>query len=421
MTTLSVRYGTAPLEFQLPDGCLLQEAGVARKEPESEPSELVSQALLAPYGAKSLRDDAQGSRSVTVIVDDNTRPTPVHLIAPHIVQHLLQAGIDPGEIRFLIAGGTHRPMTDRELEAKLGREIVDSYQIFNHHYEEPDALRWLGTTPSGVPVTANRIACDADYLIGVGNIVPHRYCGWSGGAKIVQPGIGGEATTAETHLMITRYPEIRLGVVENRVRHEMEAVAERVGLKFIVNTVLTHDQRLYDVVAGDYREAFRAGVRRAETLYACPIKQQADVVIASAFPSDTNLWQAAKALYSAELMVNPGGTIILVSPCYEGIGEHDEFRRLLSQDYETVDAMIASREVDDRIGAAAVLAVALVRKRATLYIVSDGISPNEAETMGIEVFRDLQQAIDQALRSHGSPTTVSVAHEATEIFPRPAF
>ncbi len=418
MTQRSVRYGSETLEFELPSGRLIDEVGAARTEAVSDPSSVISRALQAPYGSSPLREAVKGSGSVTVLVDDNTRPTPVHLIAPHIVEHLEHGGIGRTDIRFLIAAGTHRAMTNRELEHKLGSEIASKYQVYNHHYENPDALCRMGTTPSGVPITANRIARDADFLIGVGNIVPHRYCGWSGGAKIIQPGIGGEATTAETHLMITRFPDVRLGVVENKVREEMESVAERVGLKFIVNTVLTHDQRLYDVVAGDFRQAFREGVRRAESVYSCPITQRADVVIASSFPSDLNLWQAAKALYSAELMVQPEGIIILVSPCYEGVGEHDEFCRLLALDYQTVDAMITNGEVRDRVGAAAVLAVALVRKHATVYLVSEGIVESEAETMGIEVFGNLQHAIDKALRVKGPGSTVSIAHEATEILPR---
>ena len=118
--------------------------------------------------------------------------------------------------------------------------------------------------PSGVPVMMNRTVSEADLVIGIGSIVPHRYCGWSGGAKIVQPGVCGEATTVATHLMITLDPGVRLGNVENVVRHEMEAVAERAGLRFIVNTVVSARGDVVSVVAGDPVKAHRAGVRLAE-------------------------------------------------------------------------------------------------------------------------------------------------------------
>lgn len=414
----SVRYGAELLELQLADGVLLDEVGIAPTDPCPEPSAVIARALEEPCGIAPLYQEAKGCSSATVIVDDNTRPTPVHLIAPHVAAQLEMAGVASSGIRFLIASGTHRPMTAREIEEKLGHEITRRYRVDNHDYQDVGSLRSLGSTPSGVPVTANRIACDSEFIIGIGNIVPHRYCGWSGGAKIIQPGISGETTTAETHLMITRFPDIQLGTVENQVRWEMESVADQVGLRFIVNTILTNRQQLFDVVAGDFRQAFREGVRRAEAVYCCPIRARADIVIASAYPSDTNLWQAGKALYAADLMVRAGGTIILVSPCSEGVGEHDEFARLLKLDYDTVDRMVANGTVHDRIGAAAVLAVALVRKNASVYLVSHGIEDEEARVMGIELFSDVQHAYDRALRVHGGGATVSIAHEATEIYPK---
>ncbi len=420
VTTRHVRYGSKHIAFEIPAGSLVDELGIAQRNPPAPATELVTAALDSPYGTKPLREEVGRRVPVTVIVDDNTRPTPVHLIAPHIVNHLRDAGIDRRDIRFLIAGGTHRPMTASELRQKLGDSIVDHYEVHNHRYEQPEALVQLGTTAGGIPITANRIACTAGFVIGVGNIVPHRYCGWSGGAKIIQPGIGGEATTAGTHLMITKFPDVQLGAVENSVRAEMEGVAQQVGLHFIVNTVLTHEQELYAVVAGEFRQAFRAGVRAAESIYARPITACADIVIASAYPSDINLWQAAKALYAAELMVRPNGIIILVSPCVEGIGEHEEFAQLLACDYTVIDNRIAENRVSDRVGAAAALAVAQVRNQAQVYLVSDGISKKQAATMGLELFTGLQEAVDHAVTTKGSGATVSIAHEATEIVPVPS-
>lgn len=416
-TTVSLRYGNTMESIALPSRNLLDNAGMRHLPPADDANAVLAHALANPIGTSPLRQLAVGARHVVVIIDDMTRPTPTHLLLPGIMEELGAAGIPDDRITILVATGTHRPMTHAELEAKAGREIVARFRIVNHDYTIPENQVDLGTTPSGIPVTVNRLVAESDFVIGVGNIVPHRYCGWAGGAKIIQPGVGGEATTAGTHLMITKDPNARLGYLENRVRHEMEAIADKANLKFIVNTILDPQANVVDIVAGDFRQAFRAGVRKAREVYSAPLSGQADVVVASAYPSDINLWQAGKALYSADLVVRDGGAIILASPCYEGVGEHRDFVELLRYDYKTLDRMIANHEVHDRIGAAASLAVALVFARAQLWLVSDNITDDDVALMGARKFATLQSAVDAALAEYGADASITILHEATELLP----
>jgi nickel-dependent lactate racemase len=229
--------------------------------------------------------------------------------------------------------------------------------------------------------------------------------------------VSGEATTAGTHLMITKVPGAQLGVLENQVRHEIEAVAERAGLRFIVNTVLDRGGNIVDVVAGDFRKAFRHGVRKAAEIYSAPFSRQVDIVVASAYPSDMNLWQAGKAFYAADLVVKDGGVIILASPCYEGIGEHGEFGKLLQHDYKTIEGMLARNEIQDRVGAAAALAVALVSARAEIYLVTDTITDRQAAQMKLAYYATVQEALNAALAAQGDGAQVTVLHEATELLP----
>jgi nickel-dependent lactate racemase len=229
--------------------------------------------------------------------------------------------------------------------------------------------------------------------------------------------VSGEATTAGTHLMITKDPGAALGIVENQVRHEIEAVADRTNLRFIVNTILTRTGDLYDLVAGDYRLAFREGVKRARSIYAVDVSSRADVVLTSAYPADLNLWQAGKALYSADLIVRPGGIIILVSPCIDGMGEHPEFNRLLRRSYAEIEQILAQGEIQDRIGAAAALAVAKVTERARVFLVAEGITEPEAEEAGLRKFATVQDAVDAAVREAGEGAKLSLLHEGAEALP----
>jgi lactate racemase len=415
--TITIRYGSEKREVAVPTRNLLDEVGMQHTTPALDPQATIEAALNAPIGSRRIEEAARDMGRVVVLVDDLTRPTPVHLVLPAVLSRLEQAGVAPDAICIMVATGTHRPMTGPELEKKLGADVLKRYRVVNHDYRKHDEQIDLGSTPSGIPITVNKLVAEADFVLAIGNIVPHRYCGWAGGAKIIQPGVGGEATTAGTHLMITKDPGARLGVVENQVRQEMEAVADRANLKFIVNTILDRSANIVDVVAGDFRQAFREGVRIARQVYSANLTGQADIVLASAYPSDINFWQAGKALYSADLVVRQGGIIILASPCYEGVGEHGAFADLLSYDYQTIEAMLQRNEVRDRIGAAAALAVALVRERAAIWLVTDNVTSEEAQRMNVERFDSVQDALNTALEKMGESFRVTVLHEATEILP----
>ena len=413
----AIRYGNDLQPVHIPRANLLDEVGMQPVAAAPDAVAVIRAALDQPVASTRLEVLARGKRRVVVLVDDLTRPTPADVILPEVLGRLESGGLPRESISILVATGTHRPMTPPELAAKVGTEVVARYRVANHDYRLLDEIVHLGETPSGIPVTVNRQVAEADLVLAVGNIVPHRYCGWAGGAKMIQPGIGGEATTAGTHLMITKDPGARLGVVENQVRHEMESVAEQVNLGFIVNTILDRDGHIVEVVAGDFRAAFRRGVERARRVYSAPLRAQADVVVASAYPSDINFWQAGKALYSADVVVRDGGIIIIASPCYEGLGEHEEFVNLFQQDYRDIEQAIASGRVRDRIGAAAALAGSLIFARASIWLVSSHLTPTDAQRMGFRLFRTAQEAVDTALRAKGEAAQLTVLHEATEILP----
>jgi nickel-dependent lactate racemase len=415
--SIKLRYGDRLVVAEIPADHYLGEAGMRPVSPAVDPGAVIEKALDSPIGSPPLQQAARGARQVVVLVDDMTRPTPTDLLLPPILRRLDEAGVPKSHITVLVATGTHRPMTRDQLVKKLGAAVVREYKVVNHDYRREEDLVHMGKTASGVPITVNKLVIEADFVIGVGNIVPHRYCGWSGGAKIIQPGVGGEATTYGTHLMITKDPEIRLGSLENRVRQEIEAVAERTNLKFIVNTVLDRQGGIVHVVGGDYKQAFRRGVELARSISTAEVPGLADIVIASSYPSDLNLWQAGKALYAADLVVREGGLIILVSPCYEGVGEHGDFAELLGRDRIELERQVVDGQVADRVAGAAALAVALVRDRAEVWLVSEHVSDADLSRMKMRRFHDLQDAVDQAIMSKGPHAKILLLHEATEIVP----
>jgi nickel-dependent lactate racemase len=411
-----MRNGDAVERLGVPPERLLDVIAPRPSTPAADATAAVELAFDHPVGSEPLEVLAVGARRPVIVCDDMTRPTPTDLLLPVVLDRLNRAGVEDSQVTVLIATGTHRPMTEDELTAKLGADVVARVTVTNHVYEDRQQLVNLGTTPSGIPVTVNRLVAESDLVIGVGNIVPHRYCGWAGGAKIIQPGVCGAETTAATHLMITRFPDVGLGSLDNTVRREIDGVADAAGLRFIVNTVLNAEQEVVGVVCGDHRAAFARGVEQAREVYGAPFRGRADIVVASAHPSDINLWQAGKSWYSAELVVRRGGLVIMASPCSEGIGEHGSFAELMGYDRPTLEHLLATDQVQDRISAAAALACALVREHCEVWLASTGITDADASRMGMRKFATAADALSVAMAERPDGL-VSLLHNATEVLP----
>lgn len=411
----SIHNGSSIENFSLPRSSTVYEVKMPHYKQVLSTKDLIEHSFDNPISSDKLEILAKGKHNVVIISDDNTRPTPVSLILPSVLERLGRAGVKSSEITFLIASGTHRPMTEEEIVEKLGESIVKSYKVINHDYLDIDNLVNVGVTNSGTHITVNKIAKESDLVIGIGNIVPHRFCGFSGGAKIIVPGISGAKTTAATHLMVTKFPDIQMGIVENSAREEIEQIGEVFPSLFLINTVLDSHKNIVGVFCGDMKLCFREGVAFARSITSAEVPKKANIVIASPFPNDFNLWQAGKSLYTSDLAVKEGGVIILVSPLTEGIGEHDEFEEQLSKTYEQIIDRIDTGQTDDIIGASAALAVSLVRRRAELWIVSDGISKIQANNMNIKLFATVQDAVDYAIENHKEHKIITLIHDATEI------
>jgi lactate racemase len=319
MTMIQMPYGERTLTFDVPDANLLGVFAPPSVPPVADAAAEIIRALAQPIGGPDLAHLVTCARKVVLVADDLTRPTPTDLIVPLLLDALNRAGVPDRAIEIVIALGTHRPMTPAEIVVKFGRAVTTRVPVFNHEAFNPVALVDVGLTPSGVRVYVNQRVMNADVVIGLGNIVPHHIPGFSGGAKIIQPGVCGERTSGEVHLLSVRHAHSLLGMVENRVRQEMETIAERAGLTAILNTVLNGEGRLVGAVFGDPKLAFRQGAALSRQVYGVPMPGLADIVIAGSHPCDIEFWQAHKTLYAAELCVRQGGTIIIVTPCPEGL------------------------------------------------------------------------------------------------------
>jgi len=411
-----IPFGADTVSFLLPDNLDIEYLSPSAALPAPDPAELIANALDDPIGSPPISGIVSPGQSVTILCDDISRPTPAHLILPPVIERLLTAGVQEEAINIVIALGSHRYMTRSEIEAKVGREIAARFKVENSLFKEPADLINLGRAPDGVEIYASSNAMSGDIRLGVGNIVPHNIMGWSGGAKILYPGIAGEVTVAAFHLQAALSGRNMFGEDDCFVRNNVETWVESIGLHFIINTVLNADFKLCRAFAGHYIAAHRQGVMYAKEILGAKTQRPADVVIVSSHPADQDLWQSAKAYFSAEhALRGEGGAIINISPNFEGAGPHAEYLEAAGDDNSTE---LARRVCDGEHYAGDALALSIgalvsqMRQRRKLIMVSDGLTQEEYAVCRLDgrPMRDLQSTIDETLAVYDDPVVTIITH-----------
>jgi nickel-dependent lactate racemase len=390
---------TEPLH--IPEDLPATRLSLPRLEPEDSEETILRMALSAPIGAPQLSELARGRRGALIVVDDVSRPTPVHRFAPLVLQELKDAGLTEEKIEFMVALGTHRAMTPAEMADKLGSDIVDRFPVHNHDWQDEKQLEFLGTTEQGAPVWINKRVRRADLVIGLGAIMPIEICGFTGGGKILVPGLSGPQTVDSMHWTRIDVPAQQiLGRAENPIRASIDALARRAGLDFIVNVILDQGDRIVGAVAGDMVAAHRAGCRIAERAFGVTVPSKYDIVIADSHPFDIEFWQANKALDTAGQVVSEGGVVILVSPCREGLSRSHarEIRRFGYPPLARIKQLVESGQIKHRVvGVHMAQVSAVATEKARLILVSTGIGRREAEALGFSWASSPGQALKMAL------------------------
>lgn len=283
----------------------------------------------APIGTDGLETIAADKHSACIIMDDISRPTPGALLLPILLDKLTACGIPLDRIKVLIALGGHRPMTRKEMEIKVGREVLEKVQVLNH---SPFAADLVEIPDERQTIRINKVFMDAELHIAVGCIEPHILAGYSGGAKAVIPGIGGVQTLIENHTLVfadqneNRSFAVNTCNPDNPMRRNMEEIVSKVGLDFIVNVVLNNQMEIADCFAGHFIKAHREACRVAGELLKTPLVRDADIVITGAFPKDTEYQQIGTCFavfgQHKKECIRPDGTIVVMTAASEGPGWH---------------------------------------------------------------------------------------------------
>jgi len=320
MAIYEIMYGREGLLVDFPDKWNVETIKI---NGEDLSKESIKKVIINPTDSLRIKDIAHKKDTVAIVIEDHTRGMlPSNEVMNVILEELRMADVRKDNIFFIGATAVHRKMALSDFEKKLGTEICQNFRIVTHDVFDEDHLTFVGNTSFGTPVWINSEVANSDIIIGVGGIVPHGSVGFSGGAKLILPGIAGYTSIQYNHTKIDQEVEIDSGSAIRKMRLDMEEASFMVGMDFIVAGLIDSDLKLVDLVAGDPIKAHRKGIEKARKLYQVKVNKEADIVIACSYPFDTDFFQAGKGLFTSVPFVKKGGVIIWVCSCSEGLGCH---------------------------------------------------------------------------------------------------
>jgi lactate racemase len=421
MTHVRLAYGEAGLSVDLP----AERTTVV--EPVYVPGaadqrDVLRRALRRPVVGPPLRELARPGQRVAISMCDGTRAQPRHLMIPAVLEEL-DGIVDLDDVVILVATGTHRGNTEAEIRAMLGDEVVDTVHVVNHDARDPSSLVHLGTHGDGVPVWLDRHWVEADLRITTGFVEPHFFAGFSGGPKLVAPGLAGLDTVLTLHdARRIGHQQATWAVCEgNPVHDDIRAVVGAVGrVDFALDVVLNREQQIVEAFGGELFAMHSAAREAARRLAMRPVPGRFDVVVTTnaGFPLDQNLYQSVKGMSAGATVVREGGTIVCAAECRDGFPDHGSYREVLESapsPRALLDAIEARPEtVPDQWQ---VQVQAKVQSLARVVMHTSFLSDQALAAAHLEQTADIAGTVADALGAAGPDARVCVLPEGPQTIP----
>ncbi len=416
-------YGRGALPLRLPDDL---EVTLVRK-PEmpvlAAPAEAVERALRQPVGARPLEDEARGRRSACILICDLTRPVPNALLLPPLVRGLLAAGIDASRVTVLVATGLHRPNLGAELEELVGdRWVLGAVPIENHDARDDAAHVDLGRTARGTPVKLDRRFVEAEVKIATGLVEPHFMAGYSGGRKVIAPGVAHRDTITTFHsARFMAHPRAENCVLEGNPLHEEQlAIAGLLGRVLAVNAVIDEQRRPSFVNFGELAQSHAEAVAFVERFAVVPVPRRFHTVVTSAagHPLDRTYYQTVKGMVSPMDILEPGADLVVVSECAEGMGSREYLeaqRRLVGLGPDGFLRDIAGKRFADVDEWQTQMQLKPMR-RARIHLYSGALSAADRALTGVNCVDSPEAAVAESVRRSGD-RGVAVIPEGPYVVP----
>ena len=416
---VDLAYGRGSLPIEVPDEptTVLEPTYVKGL---TDQRRAVREAIRNPLQSPPLRDIVREGLTVAISICDSTRPMPNRTVLPVVLEELSHT---PGlEVVILIATGTHRETTDDELLEMVGEDVVNNYDLVNHDAFDRTTLCQLPDAGPRVPVWLNRRWVEADVRITTGFVEPHFFAGFSGGPKMVAPGLAGFDTTMRLHdAEMIGSANARWGVtVGNPIHDTIRRIAEQCGVHFSVDVAINRDRQITDIRAGNLFAVHETmcGVVKQSAMQGFDTPFDVVVTTNSGYPLDQNLYQTIKGLSAAAQVVKDGGVILCASECADGLPSHGEYGDILSSRStpESLLEMICAPG-HNRHDQWEVQVQAQIQRRAEVFLKAEGLSDTEVRAAHLTPVDDIGAATREHLGRLGRTARLCVLPEGPQTIP----
>ena len=414
-------FGQHGLDLTLPDGPRYEVIESRSAAALLDVAAALDRALDHPIGSRPLSALAAGKKTAAISVCDITRPAPNWLTLPPLLQRLHAAGIPVEGVTLLIATGLHRAATPSEIKAILGPDIAARYRVVNHDAKALAQHRWLGKTGKGIPVYIDERFMAAELHITLGFIEQHLMLGFSGGRKLVAPGLAAQETIKVIHspLFMREPMAIEGSIRDNPLHAQLLEIARMARHDFMLDVTLTQGREVSGIFAGDPVAAHAAGVQFLRTTSLERLSGLADAVITSAagHPLDLTFYQTIKGLTAAQHVVKPGGRILILGECAEGVGSPEFAEKVAGfSDYDRFLEEIGNAPV--QVDQWQLEKLALAGQKHPLYFYMPGVANNKLGNLAPRCFPTAQAATDAVLNGLPGGARVALVPEGPYVYAR---
>lgn len=420
---IELLYGRQPLCITLPEGCLPTLIEKPRMPIPEDPIALIKDALDRPVGTAGIESVARGAQTACILVCDITRPVPNGLFLRPLIERLLGAGVPREGITVLVATGLHRPNDGDELAELIGDPwVLDQVSVVNHFARDDDGHVHIGTTPRGTVVRLDRRFVEADLRIATGLVEPHLMAGYSGGRKVIAPGIAHAETitTFHNHRFMSDPGATNCNLEGNPLHEELLAIVQMIGGALALNTVIDDRRRLAFVSFGEIVESHLQAVDFVRDFAEVSLPRRFKTVLTSAagYPLDATYYQTIKGMVGPLDILADGGDLIIASECSEGLGS-PEFveaqRRYVEGGMDAFLSAIAAKS-HASIDEWQTQMQTRPQSRAQITLYSTGLDEEERALTGVTLADSVEAAVAQSIARHGDPE-IAVIPEGPYVIP----
>lgn len=415
---ISFPYGKEVIDVEIEGNVYLVESRLPLMKNVNEESVLA--ALKKPIKMPPLREIIKKNDIVSILITDKTRATPNKVLIKYVLKALKESNVNKENIQIIIANGLHEPETHEEIVELVGKDIVEEYNIMNHIADDEESLVYLGKTSYGTELYINKAVVNSSKIIALGLIEPHFFAGYSGGRKLILPGVAGTKSVYQNHsFKMLSHPKADYGYLEgNPVHEDMIEAAKKVKLTYIVNVILDKKKNIIKAYAGDPFKAHELGVKELDSMVKVSVPFESDLTIVTngGYPLDRNLYQAVKGMVTASRITRKDGVIIMLAECIDGIG-HKAFYELstISDDPRRILEYIKDHEPLRDQWEVQKLAQVLLKNK--VIVVTRNISHDKLENMNLIPASNADEALELAKEYLSKDTRIIAIPEGPYVIP----